>query len=203
MTEPEQALVRVESSDVPDPYERDYMKGHGMVLYRDKMVSGAKFNAMLATMGAVVIGVGALQGTMIPALLVIPLLALLWVFFGVIRVTVSEEALDIQYGLIGPTIPMRAIESATAIQYKWTSFGGYGIRRAPDGWMYNMMGDGGNAVKVVWHDAKGKRKVTYVGTKTADKLAEEIRRGRSALLASQSQRELSAGEPAPREPDAE
>ena len=200
MTEPDQALVPVETSKAPDPYERDYMKGQGAVLYRDKMVSGAKFNAFLATMGAVVIGIGALQGTMIPALTVLPLLALLWIFFGVIRVTVSEEALSIQYGLIGPTIPMHAIESATAIQYKWTSVGGYGIRRAPDGWMYNMMGDGGNAVKVVWHDAKGKRKVTYVGTKTAEKLAEEISRGRAALQAAQPQRELRASA---REPDAE
>ncbi len=194
MSEPEQALVRAETSEVPDAYERDYMRGEGTVLYRDKMVAGAKFNLFLATLGALVVGASAIEGSMLAALITLPLLAMVWVLFGVIRVTVSEEALNIQYGIFGPTIPMRAIESATAIQYTWASFGGYGIRKAPDGWMYNMMGDGGNAVRIVWRDPKGASKVTYVGTKTAETLAKQIRRGQRALGPAQPQPQLAEGQ---------
>ena len=41
-----------------------------------------------------------------------------------------------------------SIESATAVDYKWTRYGGWGIRRGRDGeWLYNMPGDGGKAVR--------------------------------------------------------
>ncbi len=38
--EPETSLARVETDNTPDAYEREYMKGEGTVVYRDKMVAG-------------------------------------------------------------------------------------------------------------------------------------------------------------------
>jgi hypothetical protein len=178
--EEEKALAR-RSDDLPDPYERQYMKGEGLVLYRDKMVAGRTFNLVMGAIVALSTIQAALTGTWLGLLTLLPILAIGWVLFGVLRVVVSEGNVTIRYGLLGPTIPVHAIESAQAIEYKWAVFGGWGIRRGPEGWMYNMIGDGGRAVKIVWTDAKGKRRVTYVGTRTADDLAAAIGKARRAL----------------------
>ena len=176
----EKALVRADSRHV-DAYERDYM-GEGTVLYRDKMVAGTRLNVLLGALALFTIGVGAVQGAVLSSLAGLPILALVWLLFGVLRVSVTDAHVNVQYALWGPKIPIAAIESATAIKYKWTSFGGWGIRRGAEGWMYNMIGDGGNAVKIVWSD-RGERKVTFVGTRTADELARQIQRAQRALPA--------------------
>ena len=50
-------------------------------------------------------------------------------------------------------------------------------------WIYNMPGDGGRAVRIRWRNAKGKAKVTLIGTKEPEALADAIARARRALPA--------------------
>src|SRR5690606_12007442 len=112
----------------------------------------------------------------------LPILALVWLFFAVLRVTVSQGSLQVQYGLFGPTIPIAAVESAVPVSYDWKRLGGWGIRRSIEGtWIFNMPGDGGRAVQVTWHDARGKQRVTLIGSRRAEQLAQSIREARAAL----------------------
>jgi hypothetical protein len=178
----DESLATVDaSSRTPDEYESAYMRGEGMVLHRDKsrapwplhVIFGA---AMLLTAGTAFSGPGAWVG----AALTMPLLAITWLLFSVLRVTVSEGHVNVQYGLFGPKIPIAAIESAEAIEYDWKQFGGWGIRvNSKREWIYNMPGDGGRAVRIIWRDRKGKRKVTYVGSLASERLAQQITHARA------------------------
>lgn len=180
--EESRALTPRDPGAIGDPYERQYMKGEGAVLHRDRMVAGKVFNLFLLAVGSVSIGVPLLAGApWVTTLLSASILAMVWLFFGVLRTTVSERSVNVQYGLIGPRIPVQAITALEVVDYDWTQYGGWGIRRGPEGWMYNMMGDGGRAVRIEWTDAKGRSKVTFVGTRGADRLGEAIERARATL----------------------
>jgi hypothetical protein len=107
--------------------------------------------------------------------LALPVVALLWLMFSVLRVTVSAGSVKVQYGFFGPEIPIAAIESAEATSYDWKRFGGWGIRRGIGGeWIYNMPGDGGRAARIVWRDAKGRRRVVLIGSPRAEALAAAV-----------------------------
>jgi hypothetical protein len=167
-----------------DAYEREYMKGEGLVLYRDKQRTPWPMTALLGGLGVVSLLpllLGA-PGAWLSAVITLPLLFVVWVLMGVLRVTVSQGAVDVQYGVFGPKIPIAAIESVAPTEYKWTTVGGWGIRRGPGGsWVYNMPGDGGRAVKIDWRDAKGRRKVTLIGSRDHHALARAIAQARRAL----------------------
>lgn len=175
---------RDEAGGAADLYERQYMKGEGLVLYRDKQRAPWQMTALLA-MGAVgsllpvILGV---PGAWVSTAITLPVLFLLWALMGVLRVTVSQGAVEVQYGLFGPKIPIAAIESVAPTEYKWTTVGGWGIRRGPGGsWVYNMPGDGGRAVRIEWRDAKGRRKVTLIGSRNHHELARTIEQARREL----------------------
>jgi hypothetical protein len=167
-----------------DAYERKYMKGDGLVLHRAKQRTPWPMTALFATIGLaslVPVLVGA-PGAWITAVVTLPVIFALWSLFAVLRVTVSEGAVHVQYGLFGPKIPIAAIEAVAPTEYKWTTFGGWGIRRGPGGsWVYNMPGDRGRAVRIEWRDAKGRRRTTLVGSKDHHELAEVIEKARRAL----------------------
>lgn len=182
----EQALARRDEATVAaaDPYEREYMKGEGLVLHRAKQRTPWVMTAVLAALSltSVVPVVMGAPGAWLGMAVTLPLMFVLWVLFAVLRVTVSEGSVKVQYGLFGPTIPIAAIESAEATTYRWARYGGWGIRRGPDGeWLYNMPGDQGRAVRVVWRDAKGRRRVTLIGSKDHEQMAEAIAKARKAL----------------------
>jgi hypothetical protein len=166
---------------VPDAYERDYMRGEGTVLYRDKTSSWQ----MGAICGAVAV-VAIVKMLLAPALWVesvigLVLLTIVWLLFSVLRVTVSEGHVNIQLALFGPKIPISAIESVAAVEYGY-KFGGWGIRRNAEGeWLYNLPGDGGRALRIVWRTRKGKRRVTYVATRESEQLMTTIEQARAAL----------------------
>jgi hypothetical protein len=91
----------------------------------------------------------------------------------------------VQYGLFGPRIPVRDIERCEAIDYDWKQYGGWGIRYGRDGSVaYNMMGDGGRAVKIVHRSAKGKSKTVLVASRDPERLAAAIQQARAAAAAS-------------------
>ncbi len=182
----ERALARREPAMpvLADPYERQYMKGDGRVLYRDKQRSPWQMAALFATAAVISVlpVVGGLPGALLTAGFTVPFLFLLWVLMGVLRVTVSEGMVDVQYGVFGPKIPIAAIEAVAPIEYRWTTMGGWGIRRGPAGsWVYNMPGDGGRAVRIEWRDAKGRRRVTIVGSRNHHDLFRAIESARQAL----------------------
>jgi len=109
-----------------------------------------------------------------------PLVLVAWMLFAVLRVSVSEDNVNVQYGLFGPKIPISAIESAEAVEYDWKSFGGWGIRVNRKGeWIYNMPGDQGRAVRIAWRDKRGRSRVTYVGSLQSENLASQIAHARA------------------------
>ena len=188
-------LAIAPSSRLPDAYEAEYMRGEGMVLYRDKSRAPWPLHAVFGAISAVTIASAfTAPGAWVGAAATMPVLLLMWLLFSVLRVTVSEGHVNVQYGLFGPKIPVSAIESAEAVRYDWKRFGGWGIRVNSDGeWMYNMPGDGGRAVRIAWRDKKGKAKVTYVGSLESDHLAEQIAHAR-ALAPGESPRALEPGD---------
>jgi hypothetical protein len=181
--ERERALAVRERGDV-DAYEREYMKGEGLVLHRERHAAPRWLQALLLAPGIgmtlpLVLGI---PGAWVASAIALPIVALMWVLFSVLRVGVSEGSVKIQYGLWGPTIPIASIETLEIKTYEWTKFGGWGIKRSAEGeWMYNMPGDGGNAVRIVWKDAKGRRAVTWIGTQDSTALAAAIMKARRAL----------------------
>lgn len=174
------ALARVRATD---DYERKFMPGKGMMLHRARArmprglsvligLSAIGFAGLAAAGGAAVLG----------GLLGAGALMMTWLSMSVLRVAVSEGTVHIQYGLFGPQIPVAAIDHVERFQYHWTRYGGWGIRRAWGGeWMYNVPGDGGNAVRIVWTDAKGRRKTTCIGSKDADTIYAAIVNARGAM----------------------
>lgn len=203
MSDDQQLVVRddpdplVANADrrLPDAYEAEYMHGKGMVLYRDKSRAPWPLHAIfgaisLLTIGSAFTGAGAWVGTLVS----LPIIAVMWLLFSVLRVTVSEGQVNVQYGLFGPNIPVTSIESAEAVEYDWKQFGGWGIRVNRKGeWIYNMPGDRGRAVRIAWRDRKGKAKVTYVGSLESENLAERIAQAR-ALAGGKQPAALEPGE---------
>lgn len=171
-----------------DEYERRYMPGEGDVLHRAKMrapwwyfllfgipiaIELVVFSVLAATVKHFPPGLFAIPG------FVVPLLAFMAILFSVLRVTVSRKTVHVQYGLFGPKIPIDAIQSADVVNYDWKKYGGWGIRRGRDGsWAYNMIGDAGRAVKVVWKNPKGKIDTHLLVASDPDALAGAIARAR-------------------------
>lgn len=205
MAEPEdrEQSLAVREDDRPtavDAYERRYMKGEGMVLYRDKQRAPWIMTALIGTaaLGTLLPALLGPPGAWVSALVGLPILLVTWVLFSVLRVTVSQGSVHVQYGLFGPKIPIAAIEAVGPTEYKWTTFGGWGIRRGPGGaWLYNMPGDEGRAVRIEWRDAKGRRRTTLVGSKHSLELAKTIEKARRALPAAASAAALPAGDDDP------
>jgi hypothetical protein len=188
----EQQLAKLDPGRPPDPYEREYMGGEGTVLYRDKTGSPWPLHAVFGAVAAVMIGTAiAVPGAWVGAAIALPITAVLWLLFSVLRVTVSQGSVNVQLGLFGPKIPIAAIESVEALAYDWKEWGGWGIRLNRKGeWMYNLPGDGGRAVKMVWRDRRGRRKVTYVASRESEQLATTIENARQALPAGKDREAL-------------
>lgn len=180
-------LVPVAEARPPDAYERRYMAGDGTVLFRDKSRAPPFLHAIFGVAAAAVIASAIPAGTVLGVMIGLPLLAIAWLLFAVLRVTVSERALTVHYALFGPTIPIAAIESAEPMSYDWKKIGRRGERRSWAGeWTFNMPGDGGRAVRVLWRDRRGRERITLVGSRRADELAAEIKRARAVLAAATS-----------------
>jgi hypothetical protein len=194
VTEPKE-LVPVEAGKLPDPYERTYMAGEGTVLYRDKSRAPWGLHALFGLAALTVITANVLAGQWLVLAFALPVITVVWLFLSVLRVTVSQGAVQVQYGLFGPTIPIAQVDAVMPVSYDWKRFGGWGIRRSIEGtWIYNMPGDGGRAVQVDWHDARGRKRVTLIGSRRAEQLAQSITQARAALPASADRPALAPGD---------
>ena len=180
--DPEETSLAKHSAAVPDGYEQEFMAGEGTVLYRAK----ARAHWFLAVViigggGLAILGSGALSP--IATIATLAFLTLTYVLFAVLRVTVSQGSLTIQLGLWGPRIPIASIISAEATNYRFSDVGGWGIRLSRSkGNMYNVPGDGGHALRVVWRTEGGHEKIAWVGTREAPQLLAAISEARGQVL---------------------
>ena len=172
---PDETALAERTTASVDQYEENFMAGEGTVLFRAK-------DRAHWSLAALVLGIGGVSVASLwpvaplAALASFAVLCLMWLLFAVLRVTVSEGAVNIQLGLWGPRIPISSILSVQATTYKFTQFGGWGIRMSHKwGTMYNMPGDGGNALKIQWRNESGREKTTWVGTRKAEALVRVIR----------------------------
>ena len=140
----------------PDAYERGFMTDGGEVLLRDKTVWRA---------GVMMLGVPAVITTAVAAFLITQIAGQPAVdpgafiglgatsfaalvtgtctaLFAVLRVTVTTEHLQIQFGVLGPTIPIDAIESVEVAPYQIMRWGGWGVRGLGSNMAYSTTGPG-------------------------------------------------------------
>jgi len=153
------------------------MADEGTVLYRAKAKAPTWTLPLLAFM---VLGDGFLlaAGQFFAFALSVPVLATTWLLFSVRRVTVTGRHVHVQYGVIGPKIPLDAIDEVEALPFDIKRPGGWGIHYVRGEWVYGMPGDEGRAVRIVWRDAKGRRKVIVLGNRDPETLAAAIERAR-------------------------
>ncbi|MCS6898517.1 MAG: hypothetical protein RMJ98_01585 [Myxococcales bacterium] len=166
-----------------DSYEARYMANEGKILRREKIVWELHWLLLLpiplclVLTGMILAGMGSkpapLPVALLPAGLVV-LFSFLWILFRVLRVHVTEQNVHIQYGILGPQIPVAAITSCRVVDYEFSNYGGWGIRYGLDGsWAYSLAGDSGRVVQICWKEG-GKEKKVVVSSQDPDALAAAI-----------------------------
>ena len=167
----------------PDPYVAKYMSGQGGALYFAKMTAPRFFHLLFLLPLLVTIGSALVTHApiLVPLIGAIPLF-LVWILFSALRISVTPKEVHVQYGLFGPRIPVEAIESAEACEYDWKQYGGWGIRYGRDGSVaYNMLGDGGRAVRITYKKGT-KTKKLLLAAKDPERLATAIHQARAMAL---------------------
>ncbi|MEL6181875.1 MAG: hypothetical protein AAFS10_23140, partial [Myxococcota bacterium] len=112
------------------------------------------------------------------------LMLLLTVFmFSMItlRVNVTQDAIVIQNGSFGPTIPIKHIELCEPVAYSaMREYGGWGIRHGRDGtWAYNILGDKGKGVRIHYREEDGTLRKVMFSSERHNTMAETINRLRA------------------------
>jgi hypothetical protein len=160
--DPLQALAKPAVRE-PDAYERRYMSDHGAALFRTKRAAPAWLRRL--TGGSVLIGLGlAITPAWPAAVVLLPAGFAAWALFSVLRVSVCERRVLVQYATVTAEIPIAAIERAEAISRDR----GFGARRSGGGRSLDdqqiicMPGDRGAALRITWRDGDTPR-VTVVG----------------------------------------
>jgi hypothetical protein len=97
------------------------------------------------------------------------LFVILTMLFYKLTVTVSRQALTISFGigLIRKSFELSEIEAISKIKYPVIY--GYGIRRTPKGWLYNVSGK--KAIELIMKNGK----IFWIGTDDPDNLERAIR----------------------------
>jgi hypothetical protein len=172
----------------PDAYEQKFMAGSGAVRHRERTVWRLHWILLLAPILTLVasvmgfLGMGTKPMPIPVAIAMIPFSALLvgvWAMFLALRTTVTEREVIIQYGVFGPRIPLEGVDSCEAKDYPQLAFGG-GVKWVAGAWAYTLWGQGTRAVRIEWHDARGKKHATIVSSPDPDALAAAILTARAA-----------------------
>ncbi|MBN9166783.1 MAG: hypothetical protein BGO98_32900 [Myxococcales bacterium 68-20] len=197
-----------------DAFEAKYMHDGTRVLHRDKRVS-RKMALLLAVPGLFIL----FQAISVPLFndastrpmprsivpfwtigmgLLAVIFFLLAILFGVLRFVVTERAIHVKYGLWGPTIPLESVISCRVVDYDWTKYGGWGIRRGADGsWAY--VPSSGSVVEIVYRDGV-KEKTVVLGAADPHALARSIVETASRSAA-RMRVDVEASEPEPQHED--
>jgi hypothetical protein len=179
---------------VSDAFEQEYMADGSAVRHRDKRVSRGMaailaVPALFTLFLTFIIGFGnagadrPLPDVALPFVLAglvafAMMFALLSLTFAVLRTIVTEREVIVRYGLWGPSIALEHITSCRVVDYEWTKFGGWGIRRGVGGtWAY--VPGPGQVVELRYDDGSGERTV-QIGAFEAHSLAHAIDRAREA-----------------------
>ncbi len=163
-------------SNIEDDYEKKFM-GAEDIIYREKQTMPAWLRILVALMVMATLSAISTGGLWLFALLPVYLVTGLLLFMmSSLRVTLTNEQLNIQYGLIGPEIPLSKIESAEPIKYSLLDSGGWGVRYSltKRSWIYNVMGDQGNAVQLKYRTKNEKQKTIIIGSTDAPQLLRAI-----------------------------
>jgi hypothetical protein len=169
----------------PDPYQASYMaKG---ALYYDKIRAPLAYHLIFLLPLTIIVVTSVLAALSAgPAALIAPvfstlLLFVAWLLFSVLRISVTRDEVFVQYGLFGPKIAVKDIERCDAVAYDWKKYGGWGIRYGRDGSVaYNMMGDRGRAVEIVYRKG-GKPKKVLVASPDPERLARAVNEARAGV----------------------
>jgi hypothetical protein len=167
----------------PDPYEAKYMSGPDGALYFAKITAPRFFHLLFLLPLFVMTGSALLAHAplLMPLLTLIPLF-FVWILFSALRISVTTKEVHVQYGLFGPRIPIEAIESCEPCAYDWKQYGGWGIRYGRDGSVaYNMLGDGGRAVRITYKKG-AKTKTVVLSARDPERLATAIQQARAMAL---------------------
>lgn len=172
-----------------DEYEAEFMGSGDGVLHREKLSYPAWFLALAGTAiaGGYAAGIwqvlqaGDPKGLAVLAA-VLPLMLVMMVMVSTLRVTVTRDQVAVQYGPIGPQIPIDSIEHCEAEDYEFWKYGGYGVRYSPieGAWCYNMLGDKGKAVRIHYRTKSGALRKVLVASPRHHVLADAINRARMA-----------------------
>ena len=164
-----------------DAYQAKYMGGD--TLFHDKMTAPLAYHLIFLLPLLIIFATSLSAKVPIAVPLVTAVVvASIWALFSSLRISVSRQQVYVQYGLFGPKIPVEAIESCEACDYDWTQYGGFGIRLGRDGsWAYNMLGDGGRAVKIRYRKGKNTRTV-ILASRDPERLALAIHQARAGAM---------------------
>jgi hypothetical protein len=96
--------------------------------------------------------------------------------FTNLSVTVADRGFEFRYGVFGKSFPWEQIKSAEPHDYRWTTYGGWGIRWATQGRRaWSQLGAKEGVVVEV--DENGKKRSYFVSSRKPQELAGAIRRG--------------------------
>jgi hypothetical protein len=180
----------------PDDYQAKFMASGA--LYYDKIRAPLAYHLILLAplvISVVTTSLAAMKAgpaALLPLLITVPLLSIIWLLFSVLRISVTNDEVYVQYGLFGPKIAVRDIEKATAVDYDWKKYGGWGIRYGRDGSVaYNMMGDRGRAVEILYKKGDKTKKV-LVASPDPERLAAAINEARSRAIGGATAKRIAA-----------
>lgn len=144
-----------------DRYESRYMATRGQVIAHQRFPPTWRYHATFALVAAIV---AAKAQTLLIAASGLGVVGLAWLFFAALRVTLTATHVHVQYGLLGPRIPIERIRSADAIEYDWTRYRGGFIRHKllSRETLFSMPGDRGRALRIRWNSRSGAEKTTVV-----------------------------------------
>jgi hypothetical protein len=111
------------------------------------------------------------------------LLLMAWLLRA-IQVEVDSHEVRIRFRTLGPTIPLETITAVSPVSYSFWRFGGWGIRISGATTLYNVVGDGGRALKIEWTTRNGHQRTTMVSSRDPEALlaAIEIARARAVAV---------------------
>ena len=169
------------TDDAPKPladeYTATYMDGARARMVTKQRMPGWFFALMGVSM-ILVAASGLPHGSFVGLLAAIPLL-ITTLLLSHLRVTVTDDAVHVQYGLWGPTIAMASVRSCVAGRYPALRFGGWGFRRALDGSVaYSVPGGGGECVTLEI-EQRGRRRTVVITTPDAAEVARTIEEARA------------------------
>jgi hypothetical protein len=109
------------------------------------------------------------NSSLIPVLVIIPIMIIASLFFYQIVVEADEKEVRFSLGIgwFKKSYPIDSIESCTVVRNKW--WYGWGIRFFPGGTLYNVSG-----LKAIELKFKGKKAVVRIGTNRPEELSRFI-----------------------------